>query len=230
MTARLLECLRAEFPITVKAVGEELFDQFAVGYLEQYPSQSYTLDHLGTRFPQYLAETRPVDDEADTSWLDFLVDLARLEWNIAEVFDGPGAEGATLFDKDQILAIPIESWPEIRLVPVPCLRVIRLDFAVHDYYRALRNEQEAVPPDRLETFLAITRRNYVVRHILLSPPEAKMLGSNRRGRDGRRGDCRHGFPEGHRIVWPGSKPSELVSYLVGRRFFLTCRDRRCIRA
>jgi hypothetical protein len=175
--ARLLECLRAEFPITVKAVGGELFDQFAVGYLEQYPSQSYTLDHLGARFPQYLAETRPVDEESDTSWLDFLVDLARLEWNIAEVFDGPGAEGATLLDKDQVLAIPAERWVDVRLVPVPCLRVIRLDFAVHDYYRALRNEQEAVPPDRAETFLAITRRNYVVRHILLSPPEAKILGA-----------------------------------------------------
>jgi len=175
--ARLLECLRAEFPITVKALGDELFDQFAVSFLERYPSQSYTLDHLGARFPQYLAETRPVDDETDTSWLDFLVDLARLEWNIAEVFDGPGAEGATLLGKDQILAIPPERWDQVRLVPVPCLRVIRLDFPVHDFYRALRNEQEAVPPDRAETFLAITRRNYVVRHIPLSPGEAELLAA-----------------------------------------------------
>jgi hypothetical protein len=175
--ARLLECLRAEFPITVKAVGEELFDQFALGYLEMYPSQSYTLDHLGARFPQYLAETRPVDDDADTSWLDFLVDLARLEWNIAEVFDGPGAEGATQLSQDQIMAIPPERWADVRLVTVPCLRIIRLDFPIHDYYRALRNGQEAVPPDRAETFLAITRRNFIVRHIRLSPPEAMTLAT-----------------------------------------------------
>ncbi len=161
----------------MKAVGEELFDQFAVGYLEQYPSRSYTLDHLGARFPQYLAETRPVDDEADTSWLDFLVDLTRLEWNIAEVFDGPGAEGAALLNKEQVLAISPERWVDVRLVPVPCLRIIRLDFAVHEYYQALRNEQEAVPPDRAETFLAITRRDYVVRHIPLSQPEARILAA-----------------------------------------------------
>jgi hypothetical protein len=173
--ARLLECLRAEFPILVKAVGEDLFGQFALGYLERFPSQSYTLDHLGSRFRQYLSETRSDDDEGDASWLDFLVDLAQLEWNIAEVFDGPGAEGMQLLDTDQILAIPPERWIDARLVPVPCLRVIRLDFPVHDYYQSLRNSEEAVPPDRQETFLAITRRNYVVRHIPLSPPAAEIL-------------------------------------------------------
>jgi hypothetical protein len=175
--ARLLECLRAEFPITAKAVGEELFDQFAVGYLERYPSRSYTLDHLGARFPQFLAETRPVDPDSDASWLDFLVDLARLEWNIAEVFDGPGAEGVALLDKDQILAIPPECWADVRLEPVPCLRVVSLDFPMHDYYRALRKGLEAIPPDREQTFLAITRRNYVVRHIRLSPTEGTLLNS-----------------------------------------------------
>jgi hypothetical protein len=60
---------------------------------------------------------------------------------------------------------------------VPCLRVIRLDFPIHDYYRALRNDEEAVPPDREETFLAVTRRNFIVRHIRLSPPEAMMLAA-----------------------------------------------------
>lgn len=173
--ARLLECLRAEFPVMVKAMGEELFDEFAVGFLERYPSQSYTLDHLGARFPQFLAETRPVD-ESGTSWLDFLADLARLEWNIAEVFDGPGAEGQPLLDKEQILAIPPDRWSEARLRPVPCLRVVRLDFPVHEYYRALRHDEaDAVPPDRAETRLAITRRNYVVRHLPLSGREAEVL-------------------------------------------------------
>ena len=173
--ARLLECMRAEYPVMVAALGEELFDQFAIAYLEEHPSRSYTLDHLGARFPEFLAETRPGDAQGDNSWLDFLVDLARLEWSIAEVFDGPGAENSPLLDKDRILAIPPEHWFDIRLVPVPCLRVVRLDFPVQDYYRALRTRQDANPPERAETFLAITRRNYVVRHFPLSPPEAHVL-------------------------------------------------------
>src|SRR5581483_6380291 len=57
--ARLLECLREEFPVLVHALGEELFDAFTVGYLQKYPSRSYTLNDLATNFPRYLAETRP---------------------------------------------------------------------------------------------------------------------------------------------------------------------------
>src|SRR5260370_120642 len=57
--ARLLECLREEYPVLKHALGEEVFDAFAVGYLQQYPSRSYTLFQLGAHFPRYLAETRP---------------------------------------------------------------------------------------------------------------------------------------------------------------------------
>lgn len=173
--ARLLECLRAEFPMMVKAVGDELFDEFAVAYLQQYPSQSYTLDPLGAKFPQFLIETRPHSDDEDNSWLDFLADLARLEWSISEVFDGPGVEGLALLDRNQLLAIPRARWPEARLVAVPCLRILPLDFPVHEYYHALRDGQEAAPPDRKKTLLAITRRNYVVRHLPLSTDEADVL-------------------------------------------------------
>src|SRR6516162_5491651 len=57
--ARLLECLREEFPVLEHALGRDVFDQFALGYLQKYPSHSYTLNQLGTCFPQFLAESRP---------------------------------------------------------------------------------------------------------------------------------------------------------------------------
>ena len=57
--ARLLECLRAEFPAMVKALGEEAFDGLAFGYLLEHPSQSYTLSRLAAALPEHLARTRP---------------------------------------------------------------------------------------------------------------------------------------------------------------------------
>jgi hypothetical protein len=41
----------------------------------------------------------------------------------------------------------------------------------------LRKADEATPPERGETWLAITRRNYVVRHLPLMPLEAALLDS-----------------------------------------------------
>ena len=75
--ARLLECV-------------------ASGYLQRYPSRSYTLNRLGGDFANYLDETRPDrrdDGEVpDVAWPNLLIDLARLEWASGEVFDGPGSK------------------------------------------------------------------------------------------------------------------------------------------
>ncbi len=160
--ARLLECLREEFPVLVHALGEETFDAFALAYLQKYPSRSYTLNQLGAAFPRFLAETRP--DTVEETWPEFLVDLATLEWAFSEVFDGPGVEGEPLFNAEELQAIPAEKWTQARLIPVPCLRLLALRFPAHRYYSAVRRQEEVVPPDPAETFLAVTRRDYVVRH------------------------------------------------------------------
>ena len=174
--ARLLECMRAEFPVLAKAVSEDLFDEFAIGYLQRYPSESYTLNHLGARFAQHLTETRPAETEDENGfWPDFLVDLARLEWNFNEVFDGPGVENQKLLSSEDLAAVPADQWPNARLVPVPCLRLVELDYPVHTYYRAIREDQDPPPPERAATLLAITRRNYVVRHYELAPPQYALL-------------------------------------------------------
>lgn len=173
--ARLLECLQAEYPITVKLLGTEVFDEFGAEYLRRYPSRSYTLNHLGRDFAKFLSETRPTSSDEDNSWLDFLVDLAKLEWCFSVVFDGPGAENERLLEFDQIQGISAESWADARLVPVPCLRILKLDFPVQIYYRAIRDGADAVPPDRQPTWLAISRRNYVVRHRPLTQPAAAIL-------------------------------------------------------
>src|SRR5947209_13115313 len=51
--ARLLECLREEYPVLKHALGDEAFDAFAFGYLQKYPSRSYTLGKLGDLFSRY---------------------------------------------------------------------------------------------------------------------------------------------------------------------------------
>jgi hypothetical protein len=176
--ARLVECLREEFPVLRHALGDETFDGFALAYLQKYPSRSYTLNLLGANFPRYLAGSRPADekDEAGIGWPDFLIDLATLEWTYSEVFDGPGVEGQQLVGPEQLQALSAERWPEARLVPVPCLRLLALRYPVQRYYRAVRQEKDPTYPKPARTFLAITRRQFVVRryeltrlqHVLLS--------------------------------------------------------------
>lgn len=180
--ARLLECLQAEFPALRHSVGDETFNGFAFGYLQAYPSRSYTLHKLAAHFPQYLAETRPVPESNANGpdWADFLIDLATLERHYSEVFDGPGVEGEQLLETDDLLAVPPEKWPAARLKPVECLRLVSFRFPVHEYATAVRHnrgaEQLAIP-EPAETFLALTRRDFVVRRFPLTKVQYELLGA-----------------------------------------------------
>jgi Putative DNA-binding domain len=177
--ARLLECLREEFPVLAKFLDEEIFDGFALAYLEKYPSRSYTLANLATNFPRYLAESRPqrTDDGSTPDWADFLIDLATLEWTFSDVFDGPGSENEPLLDGAMLQSIPPEALMEARFVPVPCLRFRSLHYPVQDYHAAVRRGETPDVPAPMPTYLAVTRRDYVVRYETLSLPEYQLLGS-----------------------------------------------------
>ncbi len=176
--ARLLECMREEFPVLLHALGRDVFDAFAVDYLQKYPSRSYTLMKLGSDFPRYLAETRPEasdDPELPADWPDFLIDLATLELAFNEVFDGPGVEGMPLLDPEELSMIAPERLAKARLAGVSCLRLIALRYPVHRYFAAVRRREDPDLPEPAETYLAVTRRDFVVRHYELSRPAYQLL-------------------------------------------------------
>jgi len=194
---RLLECLGEVYPVLKRTLGDEAFEVFAFGYLQEYPPRSYTLNDLGRSFPYYLEKTRPQADsqendpsgagssaeEAD-DWPEFLIDLARLEWAIYEVFDGPGVEGQPLTSADALLNVPPERWAEVQLEMVPCLQLLAARFPVNDYCTSLRQarEGESVPlPLAQASFVALTRRDYVVRRYNLSETEFELLRALQRG-------------------------------------------------
>lgn len=81
--ARLVECLEKEFTVLMKLMGKELFDAFALDYLQTYPPRSFTMADLGKEFPRFLEETRP----ANADWSDLIIDLTSLERAFSEVFD-----------------------------------------------------------------------------------------------------------------------------------------------
>lgn len=182
--ARLLDCLREEYSVLAAALGNELFDAFAVAYLQSHPSQSYTLGRLGAKFPEFLAETRPpaeAGDEPDADWPAFMIDLARLERIVNEVFDGPGNEGLPPLDPARLRAIPPQDWPEARLVTAPCLRLATLQFPVNEFFTAIARKQPASLPEPGVSHLAVTRRDFRVKRFELSVQQFTLLSALQNG-------------------------------------------------
>ncbi len=121
------------------------------------------------------AETDDRPSEQTASWPDFLIDLARLEWAIDQVFDGPGPEGQPTLDPEQLRALAPDDWPRVRLEPVAGLRLLELAYPVNDYYTAFRRGLSPEMPGPARSFVAVYRRDYIVRRFALSPQQYELL-------------------------------------------------------
>ena len=62
--ARLLECMRADFPVLRRFVGDTVFDAFASAYIVTEPPHSPSLFDLGAGFAEFLERTKPSHDRA----------------------------------------------------------------------------------------------------------------------------------------------------------------------
>jgi hypothetical protein len=183
---RLLECLRQEFCGTQYAVGEELFDALAFGYLQSYPSRSYTLGQLGVSFAVYLDEHRHHAQEtpqgAPATWADFVVELAQFERVQREVFDAEGTERGNVLDFDEVASVAPEHWPDLRLTLAPCLRLFRATHPVHEFWQAYREESSPAAPGPRETWVAVNRRDYFIERHALSAAQYALLWGLAAGR------------------------------------------------
>jgi hypothetical protein len=169
--ARLLDVLRELFPCTRFAVGTDLFDQFAAGYLRRYPPQSYTLGKLADHWVQYLDETRPHDAPGGA----FVVELSRLEHAIDRVFDGPGPEELPPFH------LPATSDGNLRLSLVPGLELHAFTCPVSDFFTGWKAGNEPAWPEQRPQFIALFRREYVVRRHSLTREQFDLLTAIARG-------------------------------------------------
>ena len=172
--ARLIECLGQEFLAVRQTLGAEAFEGFAFQYLQEYPSNSYTLAMLGQHFPQFLRETRPETVEVP-DWPDFLIDLATVERIYAEVFDSRGPETADPIKLHNLQGITSANVSQVIVKPFPCVRVAKLQFPVEEYISAVHRDETPDIPAPETTHLVISRKAYVVKRKVVSHPEFIMI-------------------------------------------------------
>lgn len=179
---RLVDCLREFFPCLRYAMGDDIFDDFAVAYLEKHPSQSYTLHRLADQFASFLHDSRPTATSAQHHWEEFFVDLARLEHAIEIVFDAEGPEEPSPLGRGQgegLHSAPPGS--EFQPTLVPGFQLLSFHFPVSSYYTAWKNGDKPLLPDPQAQFLALFRRDYIVRRHELTSKQHSLLAELLRG-------------------------------------------------
>ncbi|MET4694774.1 DNA-binding domain-containing protein [Endozoicomonas lisbonensis] len=173
--ARLLKCMREQFPALCYALGERLFNDFSLEYLRKNPSQSYTLYELGSRFPSYLAGSRPdKNSSVKEAWITFMVELATFERQLFVLFDEPGAEG---------MISASEETDDQHLQLQPAIKLGHFSFPVMDFYQAVRRKEEPELPPFQPVSLMMVRKNYQTHILSLTKAHYVFLQAMQSGMD-----------------------------------------------
>jgi len=182
---RLLECMKAEFAALHTFLGDDLFQLFALGYIQQRPSQSYTLFDLGAGFAEFLAATKPPPHQLPPEQHAALLipeQLAHLERYRALSMRAVGCEQAPPvaagFDLLEVGALlPSLSLPDTTFL-------MQCDFDLLNYLKvADRGETPSFPVEKPQSLL-IYRHRYRVGLVALEPWQANFIHAIQQPRGG----------------------------------------------
>jgi hypothetical protein len=172
--ARLRECMKNQFSGLAYALGEELFQAFADDYLRAYPSESYTLNDLGKKFPDFLEATRPdANEEVKESWPDFMIELARFELELSVLFDERAQE------KERFLS---PGTTDEALLLTPVFHLFHHRFPVCRYYLDYTAKKNPELPFAGETYCAVTRKNFRLGLFEIKPAQFIFLSCMKKGK------------------------------------------------
>jgi len=155
---RLMECMQAEYPALKHLLGAELFETFVKAYLVNMPPTSPDLYDLGTNFAAFLKASQP-NNGNDNPMLDLPVELAMLERALAEASRCKGLEGTgTVSIDDKALYL----FDTHAIQTSPCLQLLDLQFALTGFIKAVQQGNEALTPAIAQSYVAISRKDYIV--------------------------------------------------------------------
>ena len=164
---RLGEALETDYPALVHFLGGEEFKELVAGYLQAFPSRSYTLNRLGDHLPEYIREAPGIARRG------FLYDLARLELAVSEVFD---AAESPVLTTEQIAQVPTDAWANARLRPIEAFRLLSFRYPVNTYLTSVKEDDHDHPKARRkDTWVAVFRRKYACWRLDLSQPAHDLL-------------------------------------------------------
>jgi len=172
--ARLVEALHDDFPAVTRFLGHDAFHEMARAYLERHPSRSWSLNPLGRKLPEFLA------DKVKVPKRDAVRALATVEVAMAEVFDETAAQPLGPAD---FAALDPARFVTARMDFVPTFRLVEVGYDVNPYIDAVRQERDQTPPLKKRTsWIAIYRKDFKVWRLDLREAAFATLSELKRGK------------------------------------------------
>lgn len=169
-TLRLTEALRDSFPALARVMGAAAFDAMSLAYIAAQPSSHPSIRWYGARLPDHL---QAGDQGA-------LADIARWEWTLGIVFDGPDVAPVGL---DAVTSFAAADWVALRVQFCGNLQRIAVRADAVQAWRAATSGTTGSPPESIAsaTEWLIWRRGLATTFRSLLPDEAWAIDAARSG-------------------------------------------------
>ena len=125
---RIIDGMYDDFPGLRAVVGDAKFNKLVIEYLDQYPSQSYTMRDLGSRLEQFIT----ANPEMVKPRLALALEMTRFEWAQVIAFDGPAYP---LVSVDDLLGANPN---KLKLGLQPYITLLDLQWPLDDWSIALK--------------------------------------------------------------------------------------------
>lgn len=150
----LLQALADVYPVLVRLVGRDYFDQAARRFVREHPSRSGNLHAFGRELPGFLGGL------PEATSLPYLPDVAALEWAWHEAFH---AGDAPALDAARLANLPQSAVGRLRFRLHPAARLVASPYPVLAIWEAnIEGAPEGgeISLDAGPDWLLVTRRNF----------------------------------------------------------------------
>jgi hypothetical protein len=128
--------LALAYPVVARLVGDSFFAEAAARFGDAFPSRSGDLRTYGAEFAAFLAQY------PHARGLDYLPDVARLEWAVHQARDAADDRG---FDFAALGAVPAERVGQVRIRLRPCVRLVASAHPVLAIWEANQEGRDGTP-------------------------------------------------------------------------------------
>jgi len=132
---RLIEALADTFPALHTLIGDERFFQLASDYIDDNPSQHFSLRYFGHHLSTWL-----IDYPLANSF-PIIVDMTTFEWGLREAFDAADEKPMDISD---LVAIPIEQWDSVVFTLHPSIQRLNLLWNAPQLWKVIDEESDPI--------------------------------------------------------------------------------------
>ena len=130
---RIIEALSNSYPILKALLGDDLFEQAARSYIDQYPSTYRNMRWVGDKMSEHLQVNYPQ--------YPIVAEMATFEWALGLAFD---AQDAPILGLQDLASIPPENWADLTFKFHPSMQLFTFKYNALRFWQALNAEE--TPP------------------------------------------------------------------------------------